>query len=123
MATTTQVKKNKKIGNGGAMDLRTIFGLQLQFLSDIETQQSKALPAMAKKVADGDLKEIFENHVAETRDHDGRLTKICASLGIKLQKLESHALRGLIADFDWLAKNVKSAEARDAALLASLRCI
>jgi ferritin-like metal-binding protein YciE len=120
---TTQTKKNKKIKTAGATDLRTVFAVQLAFLLDMESQLVKALPAAAKKATHVDLREILENHAAETRDHAGRLAKIFAVLEIKPQKVQSQAIRGLIADIEWIAKNLKSYGARDAALLAAVQCI
>jgi ferritin-like metal-binding protein YciE len=42
---------------------------------------------------------------------------------LRAQKLQSEAIRGLIADAEWGMKNVKGAIALDAAIIAAFQCI
>ncbi len=93
--------------------------MKLKALYDTELQLAKALPKMAKKATDPELSAGFEDHLAETEEHVRRLEDIFERLGEKASKTKVEAIRGMIADADWLMKNIKDAEALDASLIAA----
>jgi ferritin-like metal-binding protein YciE len=121
MASTTQKAKKKNVNVGA--DLEDLLVAKLKTLYDIESELLKVLPAMAKKANDPDLKELFEEHLEETEGHAERLLQIFELLEVKAQKLSSASIRGLVADAEWVMKNVKSAASQDAALISAASAV
>ncbi len=99
------------------LNLRDLLILKINALYDIEQELVKALPKFAKAASDQSLKEVFRNHLAETRTHVERLEQIHALLDEKPKKLKSEAIRGIAKDAQWIIKNVKPLPALDSALL------
>lgn len=93
--------------------------LKLKALYDIESQLVKALPKMAKHATDTDLKKGFESHLKETKGHVVRLEKVFKLLGLKLGKTKVEAIRGLVADAEWIIKEKPAKPVLDAMLIAS----
>lgn len=118
----TTKKGNKKNVNK-EQTLNDLLVIKLQALFDVENQLIKALPIMAKKATDPDLREAFEKHLEQTKGHAERLERAFASLDIPAKKLQGEAIRGLIADAQWVIKNVKGAEALDANLIAAAQYV
>jgi len=56
--------------------LNDLFEEQLQDLYSAETQLVEALPKMASASSNEELRDAFEQHLAETRQHVERLTQI-----------------------------------------------
>ncbi len=98
------------------LTLRELLIKKINALYDIECQLVKALPKMAKAATDQKLKETFRNHLAETRTHANRLEQVHKKLGVKPKKLKCDGIRGIIADGEWVVKNIHPNEARDANL-------
>src|SRR5581483_11135905 len=96
------------------MTLRELLMTKLRSLYDVENQLVKALPKMAKKAGDADLRHGFEKHEKQTEDHVSRLERVFEMLETKPQKLQSDAIRGIVADADWVMKNVKGDATLDA---------
>jgi ferritin-like metal-binding protein YciE len=96
---------------------------KLQSLLDTENQLIKALPVMAKKATDPDLKKGFEKHTEQTKQHAARLEQAFRALGAPVKKLQGDAIRGLISDAQWVIKNVKGGEALDANLIAAAQYV
>jgi ferritin-like metal-binding protein YciE len=103
--------------------LDTLLLNKLKTLYDVEIQLVKALPKMVKKSTDAGLKEGFEDHLRQTENHVDRLDRAFKVLGVKPQKLQSEAIRGLIADAEWVIKNVHGEEALDANLIAAAQYV
>jgi ferritin-like metal-binding protein YciE len=115
------VKTKKK--DGASEDLRDLFNAKIGVLYGMEIELLKALPVMAKKANDVDLKEIFGEHVGQLEDHVKRLVQICELLGVKAQKVSSHGIHGLLVDVEETMKNVKIPHLLDAALVAAVSAI
>jgi ferritin-like metal-binding protein YciE len=113
MPNKTQSKQIKE------MTLDDLLVIKLKALYDIEQQLVKALPKMAKKASDEDLRRGFERHTKQTQEHVSRLERAFAELEIKPQKLACEGVRGIIADAEWGMKNIKGDAALDAALVAA----
>jgi ferritin-like metal-binding protein YciE len=99
--------------------LNDLLVLKLKALYDIETQLVKALPKMAKAATDPDLKKGFEQHLKETKNQAVRLEKVFKLLKLKPGKTKVEAIRGLVADTEWIIKKKPSKLALDAMLIAS----
>ena len=113
--------KTKKVER--EMTLEDLLVTKLKALYDVENQLVKALPKLAKKADHEDLRRGFERHAKQTEGHVGRLERGFDILEIRPQKLQSDAIRGLIADADWVIKNVKGDAALDANLVAAAQYI
>lgn len=104
------------------MSVRQLLIMKLQALFDIENEIVKALPKLAKKAEDGELKMAFEEHLEETKRHVDRLVKAFEYLGEKPKKLKSEGIRGLVEDGEWIAKNIPQ-PALDANLIAAAQYV
>ena len=99
-------------------DLKELFEHQLKDLYSAENQLIKALPKMAKNANDQKLKDAFESHLEETKEHKERLSEICDELGIKPTGETCKAMKGLIEEAEEFLKEDASEEVRDAGLIA-----
>jgi ferritin-like metal-binding protein YciE len=92
--------KNKP-NKGGKMKLDTLKKLYLEELRDLysaETQLVKALPKMAKGASSDELKQAFESHLEQTKEHVERLDEIFARLDEKPTGKTCKAMKGLIEE-------------------------
>jgi ferritin-like metal-binding protein YciE len=97
--------------------LSDLLVIKLSSLYDIESALVKALPKMAKAADDPELKKGLADHWEETKGHAERLEKVFELLNLKPKKLKVEAIRGLIADGDWVIKNIEPPAARDVSLI------
>lgn len=100
-------------------NLSDLLVVKLKALYDIENQLIKALPKMAKKSSDQDLKQGFTDHLEETKEHAKRLEKAFKLLELKPGKTKVEAIRGLVADTEWIIEQDITSESLDAMLIAS----
>lgn len=103
--------------------LRELFVTKVKALYDIESELVEALPKMAEKATDPDLKEAFQHHLEETEFQVKRLEDIFDLLSEDREKLETEAIRGLVKDAEWLMKNVEEGDALDAALIGAAHAV
>src|SRR5256885_7951204 len=78
--------------------LRTLWIEEMRDLYNAENQLLKALPKMAKKASNPELKEAFEQHLEETRTHVERLDEIFQRLGKKPTGKTCQGMKGLIEE-------------------------
>ena len=124
--TLKAVKKRarvKKVSNPKYETLADLLTLKLRSLYDIEREIQKALPKMAKAATDEGLREALSHHIEETSEQIARLEEIFEKLGIPARAERVEAVRGLIADADWIAKSVKHPASRDAILIAAAQYV
>ncbi|HVO28990.1 MAG TPA: DUF892 family protein [Candidatus Paceibacterota bacterium] len=103
------------------MTLRDLLEVKLMVLYDAEQQLAKALPKIAKKAADADLKRSFERREKQAEGRVGRLERAFDALGVRSQRSAGEAVKGLIADTEQVLKDVNGAAALDAALVAAVQ--
>ena len=96
--------------------LRDLYVEELKDLYSAEKQLVRALPKMAKNATDPDLKEAFENHLAETEGHIARLEKIFESLESSPRGKKCVGMEGLIEE----ANELLEEDAEDAVVDAGL---
>lgn len=85
----------------GIMKLDTLKKLYVEELRDIynaENQLIKALPKMAKGAASAELKQAFEDHLEQTKEHVERLDEIFGRLGEKPTGKTCKAMKGLVEE-------------------------
>ncbi len=112
--------KSKTKGKNDGKNLEDLLIAKLTVLLDIEKELIKALPKLAKAASDKDLAQGFKSHLVETKGHAKRVEEALKLLGAKPQKgMKSAAIRGIVEDGNWVVKNVKPKEARDANLIAA----
>jgi ferritin-like metal-binding protein YciE len=99
--------------------LQDVFTHELQDLYDAENQLLQALPKMAQAAANQELREAFEHHLDETRDHVQRLEEIFGQLGISGSGETCEAMRGLIKEGEKTIAIDGDPTAKDAALIAA----
>jgi len=92
---------------------------QLADLLDAEKQLVEALPKMAAAAAEPKLREAFEEHLHETRDHVNRLQEITGQLGKQVPSETCKAMRGIIAEGQEIISATGDPMAKDAALIAA----
>ena len=70
-------------------DLKTLYLHEIKDLYDAEHQITEALPKMAERASDDDLKKAFRNHLQETRGQIERLETVFEKLGQKPERTTS----------------------------------
>jgi ferritin-like metal-binding protein YciE len=95
--------------------LREAFVDELRDLYDAEKQLLKALPKMAKAAENEELREAFEEHLAQTEEHVSRLEKVFEVFGETAKGKKCKGMAGLIEE----AQELMEEEEGDAALIAA----
>jgi ferritin-like metal-binding protein YciE len=78
--------------------LEKLYINELRDLYSAENQLLKALPKMAEGASSAELKEAFENHLAETETHVERLEQIFKDLEENPKGKTCHGMKGLIEE-------------------------
>jgi ferritin-like metal-binding protein YciE len=106
---------------GGTMQLQTLRDLFEHEISDLysaETQLVAALPKLAAAASNDDLREAFQHHLEETRDHVRRLEDIRAELRLTRSDV-CEGMRGLIEEGNEIVNAEGDSAVKDAALIAA----
>src|ERR1035437_2787269 len=78
--------------------LKHLYIGELKDLYSAERQLVKALPKMAKASTSEDLREGFEGHLKQTKDHVARLEEIFKTLGESPKGKKCTGMEGLIKE-------------------------
>ncbi len=101
-------------------DIKTMNDLFVHQLQDIyyaEQQLVKALPKMAEKAADQQLKQGFLTHLDETKNHVRRLEQVFQMTGVQAKAIDCPAIDGIIEEAEETAGDVADKAVLDAALI------
>jgi len=101
-------------------DIKTMNDLFVNQLQDIyyaEKQLVKALPKMANKATDQQLKQGFLTHLEETKTHVRRLEEVFKMHGATVKAIDCPAIDGIIEEADEVAGEVDDKSVLDAALI------
>jgi ferritin-like metal-binding protein YciE len=101
-------------------DIKTMNDLFVHQLQDIyyaENQLVKALPKMAEKATDPQLKQGFLTHLDETRTHLKRLEQVFGMHGAEVKAVDCPAIDGIIEEADEVIGEVADKAVLDAALI------
>jgi ferritin-like metal-binding protein YciE len=101
-------------------DIKTMNDLFVHQLQDIyyaEKQLVKALPKMADKATDKQLKQGFLTHLDETRTHVQRLEQVFQMHGAEVKAVDCPAIDGIIKEADEVIGEVADKSVLDAALI------
>jgi ferritin-like metal-binding protein YciE len=101
-------------------DIKTMNDLFLHQLQDIyyaEKQLVSALPKMAEKATEPQLKQGFLTHLEETKTHAQRLEEVFGMIGAKVKAVDCPAIDGIIKEANETAGEVDDKTVLDAALI------
>ena len=101
-------------------DIKTMNGLfehQLQDIYYAEKQLVAALPKMADKATEQQLKQGFLTHLNETKTHVQRLEEVFKMIGARAQAVDCPAIDGIIKEANETAGEVDDKAVLDAALI------
>jgi ferritin-like metal-binding protein YciE len=107
-------------------DIKTMEQLFLHQLQDIyyaEQQLTKAIPKMADKATNADLKAGLKSHLQDTKNQIERLDKVFAKLGHKPQGADCPAIDGIIKEADETAGEIDDKAVLDAAIVANAQAV
>jgi ferritin-like metal-binding protein YciE len=101
-------------------DIKTMDDLFVHQLQDVyyaEKQLVKALPKMAEKATDRQLKQGFLSHLEETKTHVQRLEQVFQMHGVEVKAVDCPAIDGIIREADEVTGEVADKAVLDAALI------
>src|SRR4051794_27321202 len=99
-------------------NLRELLIDEMRDLYSAENQLVKAMPKMAKKATNAELRAAFETHLRETEGQVERLTQIFDRLGKKPSGKTCAAMKGLLEEAKEMMGEDMDDDAMDAALIA-----
>jgi ferritin-like metal-binding protein YciE len=102
-----------------AMTLHELLVEEIKDLYHAEKQLLKALPKMAKAATHDDLREGFETHLEETREHVTRLEEVFAALDETAKAKNCPGMAGIIEEGSELMQEDAEASVMDAGLIAA----
>ena len=95
-------------------DPRELFLHELGDLLYAENTLVKALPKLAKEASDDELREGFEAHLEETRQHVTNLEQVFEAIGEKAKAEKCPGIDGIKTEHDeFMTENKPSDEVRD----------
>jgi ferritin-like metal-binding protein YciE len=99
--------------------LQDVFAEQVNDLRSAEQQLVAALPKMAGAASSDELRQAFEEHLNQTRDHLDRIEDVIATTGITSTGEECKGMKGLIEEGEGIISATGDPMAKDAALIAA----
>lgn len=92
---------------------------EIRDLYHAEKQLIKALPKMAKAASHDDLRDGFQTHLEETREHVTRLEEVFEAMGEKVRAKACAGMAGIIEEGSDLMQKEEPGAVMDAALIAA----
>lgn len=99
--------------------LKHLYVEELKDLYNAENQLVKALPKMAKASTSEDLREGFEEHLEQTKEHVARLEKIFKSIGESPRGKKCKGMEGLVKEGAEMIEEDPDPEELDAGLISA----
>jgi ferritin-like metal-binding protein YciE len=106
-------------------DIKKLDDLFVHTLRDIyyaEKQIVKALPDMIEKATDPALKQDFQAHLGETKNHVTRLEQVFEMHGVEAKGVDCPAIDGILEEANELAGDTDK-KVLDAALIAAAQAV
>jgi hypothetical protein len=107
-------------------DIKTMNDLFVHTLKDIyyaEIQIVKALPDMIDKATDSGLKQGFQSHLAEIKNHIQRLEQVFKMHDVKVEGVDCPAIDGILKEAKEVSGEVEDKQVLDAALIAMAQAV
>jgi ferritin-like metal-binding protein YciE len=104
------------------MSVKNLNELFVHTLKDVyyaERQLLKALPKMARKARSSPLRQLFEEHEAETREQIERLKQVFQLAGERAGGETCPAIEGILEEADELMDEIDDADTLDAAMIGA----
>lgn len=104
------------------MQVHSVEDLFIQGLSyayDAERQLTEALPKLAQAASNPQLKQAFEQHLAETKEHARRAEQIFSALGKSPETRLNAVVQAMQKEADQMIQNIEEGPLRDAALIVA----
>jgi ferritin-like metal-binding protein YciE len=92
---------------------------QLQDLYDAEHRLIEALPKMRDAATSSELKNAFDMHLDETKNHVRRLENVFSQLGVEAERQTCPAMKGLIKEGQEMIDADGDPGVKDSALIAA----
>jgi len=92
---------------------------ELKDLYDAEKQLTKALPKLAKKASNEELRDALEQHLQETEGHVERLERIFDMLGMPARGKRCEGMKHLIEEGNDMIGDAEEDATRDAVMIAA----
>ena len=106
--------------------IKTLDDLFVHTLQDIyyaEQQIVKALPKMIEKATDPQLKQAFQSHLGETKNHVTRVEQVFKMHGESAKAVTCPAIDGIISEAKEIMADASDPEVLDAASLAAAQAV
>src|SRR5579863_10533647 len=100
-------------------NLRELYTAQLRYLLSAENQIVDGLPKMIEKAQEAQLKQAFQSHLQETRNHVTRLQRLLGDLANDASDKKDSILAAIVSSGENIAKESDPGAVRDAGLIAS----
>jgi ferritin-like metal-binding protein YciE len=99
--------------------LEDVFHHELKDLYDAEQRILKALPQMAEKAHNPNLKRAFDKHLRQTEKHIERLESVFEHRGLQPEAVKCHGVVGIISEGSDILSSDGDSDAIDAALIGA----
>ncbi|HLH11221.1 MAG TPA: ferritin-like domain-containing protein [Methylovirgula sp.] len=107
-------------------DIRNMDDLFMHQLKDIYYAEKRivgALPKMIEKASSQELKQGFETHLEQTKNHVKRVEQVFELQGESPDTVTCPAIDGIIKEADEVASDVADKNVLDAALIAAAQAV
>jgi ferritin-like metal-binding protein YciE len=94
---------------------------ELKDIYDAEKQLTKALPKLAKKTSNEELREALQTHLQETEGHVERLEQIFEQLGMPARGKRCEGMKHLIDEGNDMISEAEEDATRDAIIIAAVQ--
>lgn len=103
--------------------LKDMFHETLKDVYFAENAILKALPKMAEKATNAELKEAFSEHVRQTKQHVSRLDEVFKLIGERAEGKECPALKGLVQETEEMIGQTNNGQVLDAGLIGCAQAV
>jgi ferritin-like metal-binding protein YciE len=103
----------------GMESLEDLMQDELKDIYDAERQLTKALPKLAKKASNDQLRDALEQHLQETEAHIERLDQVFDILGLPAKGKRCEGMKHLIDEGNDMISDAEEEGTRDAVMIAS----
>jgi ferritin-like metal-binding protein YciE len=104
---------------GSVASLREHLVEELNDLLSAEQQLLEALPQMAERASSRELRTAFKSHLAETKQHEKRVTQALKQLGEQPSGTTCEAMQGLLEEGQELMESGQPGALQDAMLITA----
>ncbi len=104
-------------------NLRELYTAQLRYLLSAENQIVDGLPKMIDHAQETQLRQAFQSHLQETRNHVTRLQRLLGDLMNDFSDKKDSVLAAIVSSGENITKESDPGAVRDAGLIASAQKI